>query len=359
VARKKRSYRYRKNNSASRIKRKIKLFGFAVLSVVISVFILLGISVYKFINAPFTSASNVYQNDSNVWKPDNTNVLLILLDDRNDKYSEIKKLGLINFDIPTKRYTIYWVPVDTEIDYALNYGKGTFSRILAVGNTDQDRGIFLLNKTILKTLAIKVDGYIAVDQDGLNKITDVSGKINQEDLSSSLRLRNLPNLPKLVSTFRNNANTNLHLSDIKSIIGFIRNTSETSSSIESLTKYHLIDSENWDSLWQSKLDMSGVKKEAVKVFVANASKDPKIPGLATWGARVVKNIGASVLETQNAFVDFDEDTIITDNTDLETVKKLAQSLGIKNIINVDDLNQNGGYNLQIFRTSVTLVITKF
>ena len=354
----KRSYRSR-NNSARKIKHKLKLIAFAILSVVISVSVLLGISAYKFIHAPFTSASNVYQNASNVWKSDSANVLLILLDDRNDKYSEIKKLGLINFDVPTKRYTIYWISVDTEIDYALNYGKGTFSRILAVGNTDQDRGIYLLNKTILKTLAINADGYITVDQAGLDKITTVSGKINQEDLSSSLRLKNLPNLPKLITTFRENANTDLRLSDIKSILGFIRNTSETSSSIESLTKYHLLDSENWDNLWQSKLEMSGVKKEAVKVFVANASKDPKIPGLATWGARVVKNLGASVLETQNAFVDFDEDTIITDNTDLETVKKLSKTLGIKNIVNVNDLSQRGGYNPQIFRTSVTLVITKF
>ena len=126
-----------------------------------------------------------------------------------------------------------------------------------------------------------------------------------------------------------------------------------------LTKYQLLDPSKWDNLWRERLSISEVKKEAVKVFIVNASKDPKVPGLAQWGARVVLNLGGAVLETDNSFVDFLENTVVAKDPEQVTVVRLAETLRIKKVIHVNDLDQNLGYNQQFFRTPVSIVLTSF
>ena len=98
--------------------------------------------------------------------------------------------------------------------------------------------------------------------------------------------------------------TNLNARDLWQVFVFLRNTSDTSSKFIELTRYQLLEPEKWDTLWQNRLDISDVQKETVKVFVANASEDPKIPGLAGWGGRVVKNSGADLFDNENSFVSF-------------------------------------------------------
>lgn len=342
---------------ARKIKKKIKLFAFAFFAVGITALILTGVSAYNFMNAPFSGAANGDMTDAgNVWKEDETNILILHVEDLSNKSAQIEDLFLVNFDGTNQRYGIYNIPVDEELDYALNYGKGTLRNVYARGNQDQERGIYLTEKTILKQLAVKIDGYIVIDKSGSEKILGELNGVNPNDLSASLRLKNWPKIPSLIADFREITLTNMNLSDIYSAITFIRNTSETSSKVVELTKYQLIDTNQWDTLWQESQSLSPVKHEAIKIFVANASANPRIPGLATWGSRVAQNAGASVLEAENSFVEFDENTIITDNPDLATVRKLSQTLGIKKIIHVNDLNRDEDYNSQIFRTQVTLVL---
>ncbi|OGC46895.1 hypothetical protein A2713_01635 [candidate division WWE3 bacterium RIFCSPHIGHO2_01_FULL_35_17] len=335
-------------------------FVFALVSVVVSTIALLGFSFYKFMNAPFSSASGVASlGEASVWKEDFTNILLVKLDDKIDKSSNINALAILHISNESKRYDLYKLPVDVEVEYGLNYGKGKLSEAYKVGNSDQGRGFYLLAKTILKNQAIKIDGYVALDNDGFNKLTSIIGNVDESDLSVSLRIKNYIKIPKLISSFRTVAITNLTISDVFSILGFIKNTSEGSGSVSSLNIYQVIDSQNWDDLWESKMDISSLKKEPIKVFIANASKDPKIPGLAGWGSRVIKNLGASVLDTQNSFVDFDENTIITDNKDLALVQKIAETLDINKIVFVDDIDRDSGINPQVFRTSVSVVLTGY
>lgn len=337
--------------------RKLRIISFAVLSVFLATFTLLGISIYNFMNAPFTSASNADHTDRDrIWKEDSTTLLVLKLTDLNDKNAAVENLIIANFDNHVGRYYIYHVPVNEEIEYALNYGDGTFRNAYATGNADQERGIYLVEQTILKQLAIKTDGYVLVDDDGFSSLTEIIGDINAKDLSATFRLKNWPKVPSLITGFRDNTLTNLKLMDVFELMMFIRNTSETSSQVRELTRYQLLDHALWDQLWQGNQSVSDVKKEGIKVFIANASNEPRIPGLAGWGARVVENLGASVLETDNAFFDFDESIIITDDPELATVRKLAETLGVDSVVHVNDLNPHFNYNPQIFRTSVSLIL---
>ena len=352
--------RRRKSKFKLSVKKKLRSFLLATISVFLAVVSVIAYGAYKFINAPFSDAANMVTVKEGVWTDGGQTTLLVaLVEDINDPYANLLKLKLVNLDDISKKYRIYDLPVDVDIPYALNYGSGPLKRLYSVGNADQDRGMYAIEKTIFKLLAVKPDGYIVMDKSGLNKISDELGEINQDDIAASLRLKNLPHLPAAISLIRTESLTNMKISDVLSIIKFFHSTSSTSSSYKVLSKYYLLDSNNWDSLWQNRLDTSFVNKENIKVFIANASSDPKIPGLAAWGGRVVKNLGANVLAEQNAFTEFNESTIITDDLESETVRALSKTFGIDNIVLVSSLNKFGGYNPHIFRAKISLILTSF
>jgi len=341
-------------------RKKARMVGLAVFSILISATVIVSFSIYKFMTAPFSSASNAdFTDTKRVFKDDFTNIILIELNDIDDKYSNVNKLTLVNFDRTNSRYFIYHIPVDVPVSYPLNYDPDTFSNMYKIGNADQERGIYLIKKTILRNFAVKIDGYIVIDSNGYKKIDEIIGEIDENDLSLVLRLKNTPKLPNLIMTFREVALTNLKASDIYDIFEFLKNTSNTSSYVTTLNKYHLLDETNWDNLWRENLGIYSLHKESVKVFIANGSKDPKIAGLASWGGRVVENLGADVLELDNSYADFNENTIVTDDYTLNTVKKLSETLEIKNIIHVNDLDKSARQNPQFLRTPVSVVITSW
>jgi hypothetical protein len=201
-----------------------------------------------------------------------------------------------------------------------------------------------------------MDGFIIVDGKGLSKITDKLGDVDRKDLSSVVRLKNIIKIPSSVLMLRDNSITDLKIYDIYKIISFFRGTSSKSSYVYDLTPDNIKAPESFDKIWRKNLKVTDVDRERIKVFIANASHDPRIPGLANWGARVVENLGGSVLETQNAFAEFDENTLITESSDLKTFLALKDVLDIKKTLQVNDLNKDDDNNPQIFRTKISLVL---
>lgn len=338
---------------------KIKIVSYALVSVLITVLILSGFSAYKFLNAPFSSAAYTdYKDTDKVWQDKQTTLMLIELEDINNKYSKINALSIIDFDNNLKRYYLYQIPVDIEVEYGLNYGKGFIYEVYAVGNKDQDRGVYLTQKTILKQFAVNIDGYVITDSQGYAKLEKHIGQINPQDLSASFRLKTYHKIPGLFNVFRDNTLTNLKLGDLKEILFFIRETSDTSSKVIKLNEDHIFDQRKWDYLWQNDHKISDVTREPVKVFVANAS-NPQISGLAGWGSRVVQNLGATVFDTDNSKINITENTIIASDMELLTVSRLGQTLNVKKIIAMDEIINKEDYNPEIFRADVSLLLVSY
>lgn len=348
----------RNRRKTNLLSRKIKVFAFALITIVLSLICVVSFGVYQFIHAPFTKASNVSVSDD-IWSDGRSTIMTVLVEDINDPYSEITDLKIVSLDDKSKKYQIYDIPVNEMVDYALNYGQGPLSRLYGVGNADQNRGIYAIQKTLFKLLAVNIDSYIILDEKTFNSINSDLDGIDREDVSESLRLKNAYKIPAVIGKIRDKSITNIKISDIFKLISFIRETSSTSSSYIEINKYQLLDGTLWDAVWQSNATTSNVNKENIKVFIANASTDPKIPGLAKWGSRVTKNLGADVLEEENSFIEFEGNVIITNNIELETVKALAKAFGITNIILRDDLDRSAGYNPHIFRTDVSLILKSF
>jgi hypothetical protein len=345
------------SKSRNSVGRRIRIISLALVSVFATTIALAGFSLYKFANAPYSSAGQVdFTETDGVWNESGVNLIFMEIEDIRDPNSDVLQMSLVKFDIATKRYYIYSLPLDSEIEYALNYGTGTLSSIYKVGNADDKRGMYLIKKTLHKQLAVQTDGYIVLDTGTIKDASNLVGEINPNDLSSVIRIKNWLKLPKLLSLIRNNSITNLTPGDVYSLFQFVRDTSETSSKVVKVNHYQLLDTGKWDQLWQSGMDISEVKKEGIKVFISNASSDPKIPGLATWGSRVIANAGCDVLEAANSIGEFDKSTIVTDDPNLATVKELSRALGIDRIIHPNDLDRTQEHNPQIFRTQVSVIL---
>jgi len=338
-------------------------FLFAMLSVVISVLTLVGLATYKFVHASFTEASeNEYFTDS-VWDEENlsTNIAIVYMSDYSED-AEIKKMFLFRADDKTNKYYIYDFPVHEEIQIPAKDNtviKTTLSELNRYSNDNNDQLVSNIKNFYVNYLAIKVDGYILIDEKSYSNLENIYEGIDYNDLAVNLRLKNTIKVPQSIMTFRNDVKTNMSFNDTVAILRFLKNTSGNSSVYHSVSKFELLDLEQWDRLWQESMQYVEVKKEGIKIFVLNASNDPKIPGLAGWGNRLAKNMGAGVLGAENSFTDFSENTIIAEDENLMSVKLLKDTLQINDIVRVSDLPVSGEYNPEIFRTKVTLVLVDY
>ncbi len=336
----------------------LRVILFSLTTIFISSLIVAGIYLYNFINAPFTSANKIGSfTDEKVWFGDEVNLLIIKVSDLNDKSAIVNFLAVSNFNLNQYRYRFYTFPLQEQFDYY--DGTGTLADIYD-GDKSKEENIEFITRSLRKHLAIRIDGYVLIDDYGYSKVlSSVSpDDINYNDLSSILRVRNTLKLPGMISEFRSHALTNLTFYDLFGFLHFIKSTSETSSFNKSINKYVFLDNDLWDITWKEKLRAEAVKKEYSKVLILNASHDPKIPGLAKWGSRIVENSGAVVLDMQNSYEELEENLIISSIPDSATVKELQKALNISKIWHPDDL-KNGDYNPQIFRSDITLVLTDY
>ncbi len=352
----------RTGNSRRRAKSSRKHFGRIILLSLVTIFIstlIVGaVYLYKFINAPFSSANaGDAFNDENVWQGDEVNLMIIKVSNLEDESAEVNFMAVANFDLNNYRYRFYDLPLDEEFEYY--EGKGTLRNLYKKGSSNDQNAIEFIKKTLRKQFALGFNGYILMDDEGYEKISQtLDGDIPYEDLSSILRVKNTLKIPGLVNEFRNNASTNLTFADTVNFLQFLKSTSETSSYIKSINKYVFLDQGLWDQTWREKLNAEDIKKEYSKVLILNASHDPKIPGLAQWGSRLVENAGGSVLDTQNAYQEFNDNTVISEKESSPIVISLMKTLDVESLTNPQDLKKDN-YNPQISRADVTLALTGY
>lgn len=354
------SYRRRKSGG---ITKHIKLSIFAFIAILFAASILVVVMAFNFLHAPFTRASDsIYFKDS-VWDENKPfiNIAVVKLDQETVD-GKIEKLALFNIDDHSNKYTIYDFPTHEPLKLVSNGSNKerdvTLEDLYSFSNYNRIDFTTSLRDFFVNHLAVKIDGYIIVDQDGYNDIVKSFGDVDYNDIAVNFRLKNTFKIPGAIFEFRSKAKTNLSMNDVLSLIQFIKNTPDDGNRIYEVSKYELLDLDKWDILWQSGLQISDIKKEGIKVFVLNAS-DPKIPGLASWGTRISKNIGTGMFGSDNSFTDFERNTIIAEDENLSTVKTLKEIFPEADFQQMSDLPVTGAYNPEIFRTKVTLVLVNY
>ena len=93
-------------------------------------------------------------------------------------------------------------------------------------------------------------------------------------------------------------------------------------------------------------------KEAKSIVVLNATS---LAGVASFGARVVNNLGGRVVSVDNAENKFSEDFIVTDDPNDYSVRLLSGVFGISKVISKDVAKQYVTDN-QLHRADILLIL---
>ncbi|GIW69712.1 MAG: hypothetical protein KatS3mg101_0459 [Patescibacteria group bacterium] len=119
----------------------------------------------------------------------------------------------------------------------------------------------------------------------------------------------------------------------------------------SVTQTDVDDSENLDG---QILDMNfdgPISREGLSVSILNGTD---IPGVASFGSRLIKNSGGRVVGVSNASINYENSYIITDIEDSVTLNYISRVLGISNVLTkkeAEKFNEN-----EIDRSDITVIV---
>lgn len=320
-ARKKKCYRSSKSGSSAKAKRrqaKIKQVFAALFLLVISASFLSGLMFYKKITHEFASAFST--NSKDILSEELFTTAFIVVDDFETDPVLARKVALYIFDKGTLKLIVYEIPVDTVIDVPGRFSEEPFSNILALGSLHQKELTEcsrLLADSIFKLLAFPVDRYILVESGGENFFRALfAGNFSLSDE------RELWILKELVRTDH----------DVRELFGiykFVNSLPKDRILHKEVGKTYLaspnlIDEEFMDLTFDLELS-----KEKKNIAVLNGSNES---GVASFGARVIKNFGGRVVAVGNTRETYENSLIITDDATSESTRIMAQIFNIERII---------------------------
>ncbi len=238
-------------------------------------------------------------------------------------YASEKKSIIINIDVQANAET----DSDLKIKdlYALkNYGQNPKST-----DTVCD---FVKSK-----LAINIDYYFVYDTEFVNKLTELGIKIDSSDIPSSLGFKNVTKIPEIIKFASSHTLTNLNGIDTLKIINDTKTLNKKSFKILSISKFDTQNLKNFDENIIKELSVREQKDYRDSIIVLNSTSTL---GLASFGARISKNTGGIVLETQNLENEFKESAIYTSKKDSKLVSYISKTLKIKKIYDTNEFLDN-------------------
>lgn len=306
-----------------------------------SIVFLGGVSFYKNLTKPFASAESITSNDFN--GSEVVTFSMIFVKDLQARPLEVESIYFVFLDKLKSKIVSYEIPVNLKTEIPGKFGVEEFGKILSLGMISSDNvssGANLLNRSLSRKFAFRADKYLVADQ------TLKTPLVDQFIHGDGKGMLNYDNLLRFASELE----TNVTLSEFYNILSFVR----------ALPKDKFISIANPESLLskEKSLDLitremtfdSSVSLEKSSVAVLNGSG---ISGVASFGERVISNVGGYVITSENASQYYEESVLITDSYDFEVVKEIISFFGVERVI----LKGKGGVSENIVdRVDVTLII---
>ncbi len=317
----------------NRVKRLIRLSVISVFAIVVAILLLWGISLYKFMKAPF--ASSGYNLVSSEIK-ENTPISLsfIVLEDKDDPVSKIVSLYFVAIDISNLKMDIFEAPPDLTLDLPQRYGKGKVEKVYALGEfSKKGGGIVLANKLLEKIFAKRIDKYVVADLETLKKVNNSYNISSAQDLDLLVSIKNIPKLFNLLGPIHEGFETNLTLNDLIVLTPFIRKIPDGSVKVDKVTLNDLSNSFAFDEKISDFFLDSGVVSLHKRIVVLNGTNSP---GLSSFAARFIRNFGGTVASTDNSSVNYDKSVVVADDLTSDTLKRVVYELGITNVVRQDE-----------------------
>lgn len=338
-ARKRNSYRYKtKYRRSKKLKGVKKAFKLVLLS--LTGLFLFAVAFYLYsisliVKKPFANASSSLDLNNNSYNSVvSFNILFIQLDDLNDDYSNIQNLYLLHINPTKSKLLLLKIPTDTEVELSSTQGKGNLSKLYSMGNfADEKRGAENVTEFIQRQLAIGVDAYAIYDENTVSSFSDLGISVEQDDLPSSLKFAYYLKLPGIFDAARQSLKSDLSTIEALKLFGDIKSISPVDYSYYKLKNEDIKNPAKFDNKWQELTSASYLNTERKKSIVLNSTETP---GVATWGARVVKNRGGVVIDTANQDEHYNETVIYTDRPEGEFLKYIATVVDAKKVLPTSD-----------------------
>lgn len=295
--------------------------GVFVLLFSISLIFLFMYTFEKYLNQNFVSAlstSSYSILDDNI-----PTVSYIVVEDLSVRPTVIKKVNYIIFDKLNQKASIYNIPLYVNYEISGRFGNEEFSKLFALGAMNAKdplkAGTELINRSIFKLFGFKVDKYVLTDvsqEEFFDRMWREGGHIN---------IFNLKN----VTNFENSLKTDLSLAELNSLLTFLDSLPSDRIMDNAITPQCFCDTESFDNKIKEETIESAIAKENKNIAILNGTD---YNGLASFGARVVKNIGGRIVAVGNTEKQYNTSVVIADDPDSKTAAFLSRVFMIPQVI---------------------------
>jgi len=307
-----------------KIKKRLRRFSLTLL-VVFSVLLTLGVLyVWHYFTRPFARAAGTFESGSSWTGTALLNLLWLEVGEIGSETEPLANLSVIILNPTLGRFTAINLPLDYKV-YLPSQGKHPLRTIYGVGNLlDPKHGIELTAKSVSYLLGIPIDGYLLVGSEGLQQLNQLSGDI--ENLKDYLSIKNITLLPQAAALGHKYLRTNLSLSELGRIIYFIRGVRTDKIEILILDPKDLRDQDTLDQHLSLLMKDKILAEERLKIQILNGTLKP---GLASFAARLVRNMGGEVIRIGNyERQDLTKGFLVLDESGGYTARRLAHVFGV-------------------------------
>lgn len=217
-------------------------------------------------------------------------------------------IEILSADPISNQLTLIKLPQDTYMNLAFGFGSWPIRSVYSLGQSEASPiGILLLQRSIEKTFAIPVDGYIITTSKSSSSASSFVSNIHQNPLSSLAYLGQIK--------------SDLTLSEILKLFWLIKNIrpdkvytvdlgqSQITSSIllPDGSRALGIDQPKLDQYVRNQFQDLKIRDEAVTIGVFNSTSHS---GLAEMASRLITNLGGRVIFTANSTHHLDKTVIL-------------------------------------------------
>lgn len=327
----KKTHKKTSSRSSARIVRTLSaVFLFVSLSLTLGVF--LGL---KFLNQRFASAESV--SSYNLSEESAPVIAYVRINDFSSDPILVDSADIFLFDKTNKKILKMPISGTQKVNISGKFGEENFSKVFALGSLDAENkinaGIASVNNVLFQMYGLEIRKFVFVDS---SKTAIFDSFFNSGNILPLLS-------PNLISTLGKSVITNVSLSEFYQLGQFIGGIPE--DRFISLSSPDLSDDAVREIYFESDF-----AKHADTVAVLNGSS---IPGMAAFGARVIRNLGGRVVAINNSDSVLRESMIVAEDPENFSVQTLARIFGIKKIISKENARSTVD-NSEIDRADILL-----
>ncbi len=308
----------------------------------ISFLFLFAVVSYKKLTLPFASASS---NTSSDIKNEELYVIsLLVVDNFESDTLQTNTAYKIFLNFENNLVHVYKLDGNLQLDVMGKYTYEPLSKIALLGksinNNTNEKGFEMTDQTMQNLFGYASNRYIVVDEN-MRLTAERLFLEGKSEIPLSLDFLNMLNKSVI---------TDFSASEMYYVYQFMTSLPAGSIVISEVKESHVDEPEILDKQIRDITFDSIVAREKKNIAVLNGTS---LPGLATFGSRVITNLGGRVISSDNATKHYEESVLIVDDKNSESVKQIQQFFDVAKVVEKDNSNY---YENEVIRADIVLIL---